>query len=433
MSLYGELLTTSIPSQEIVGNEGLVDGIINFVIKIIQKIIDGCKWIWNLITGGGQGESVAETSAKVDKAVTEAPRKLAKVQEDTKKLYENIKKNKAKASPESKEAGRRIEEILSKRGQSGKTTGELLDEFNKAMSGEGEDGDQKLTWVVKDIKETNTAFAKIMTDNGIKTRDMKSVKEGAAIIVAAALQDKPLPRNDINDNVNFVSATTEGMWFAKTNAVYRAKTIVKTIAFKDMGAVNTAIGVGFDVLNLMVIDQIDVLKNIKLIPLKTIESTDTTELLTMIESDINEFRKKFMEKSYEVSMDAVFSFGKKSPDSEAIKVVFTKPKTVGHFNVGINFETFTLINKEIKQAKDFFQKYDNELARVTKFLESEKSQADKTDLKQDKQKAVTAYFAAIDEKLSISAGLIKYVKGKITESGNFASNPMAYLEWGFNI
>lgn len=431
MSLYQQLLTTCKPTILVDGTEGFVDSVVEFIKKIIQKILDGIKWVWNLITGGGQGESVAETSAKVDKAVTEAPRKLTKVQEDTKKLYENIKKNKAKASPESKEAGRRIEEILSKRGQSGKTTGELLDEFNKAMSGEGEDGDQKLTWVVKDIKETNTAFAKIMTDNGIKTRDMKSVKEGAAIIVAAALQDKPLPKKDINDMYGRPSITVPGLWFARSESVLRSPDEDDGLKFKKIDVVNQSLADGFKVLHTAMEDQIKLLKSIKLIPLKTLESTAGDarfEALKNLSKDDLDFRDNWVGITYRFAVDRVLGFVEKPEKSGRVGISHTKPRTVSEIYVGVNYKTFTLINTYLKESASLFAKYELELSRITKFMESEKAQLNKLDLEKSSDQVFKMCFDSIDNKLKISSSVVSLCKSFTQQTSDFAAAPMAWLE-----
>lgn len=65
MSLYKELLTTSIPSQEITGNEGLVSGIVEFIKAIIKKIVDGFKWLWNKLFGEAKSRTIASVAGEI--------------------------------------------------------------------------------------------------------------------------------------------------------------------------------------------------------------------------------------------------------------------------------------------------------------------------------------------------------------------------------
>lgn len=45
------LLTSLTPEKVIEGNEGLVDTVVNAIKSVIQKIIDGFKWLWNALFG----------------------------------------------------------------------------------------------------------------------------------------------------------------------------------------------------------------------------------------------------------------------------------------------------------------------------------------------------------------------------------------------
>ncbi|UYE93496.1 hypothetical protein [Shewanella phage FishSpeaker] len=65
MEIYQRLLTTTVPEVVVVGSEGLVDGIIGFIQKIIQKIIDGIKWIFSKIFSSSKESTIKATEEKM--------------------------------------------------------------------------------------------------------------------------------------------------------------------------------------------------------------------------------------------------------------------------------------------------------------------------------------------------------------------------------
>lgn len=69
MSLYQKLLTTCKHPMEITGNEGLIDGIAGFIQKIIQKIIDGIKWVFSKIFSSNKESAMKSTEEKMKNGV----------------------------------------------------------------------------------------------------------------------------------------------------------------------------------------------------------------------------------------------------------------------------------------------------------------------------------------------------------------------------
>lgn len=293
------------------------------------------------------------------------------------------------------------------------------------------DGDQKLEVAMKPIKEANAAFAKIMTDNGIKIRDMKSVKEGAAIIVAAALQDKPLPKKDISAMYGRPSITVPGLWFAKSESVLSSPDEDDGLKFKKVDIVNQSLANGFKVLHTAMEDQIKLLKSIKLVPLKTLETTDDDkgfETLKNLSKDDLEFRDNWVGVTYRFAVDKVLGFVEKPEKSGKVGISFTKPKVVSEIYVGVNYKTFTLINTYLKESASLFAKYELELSRITKFMESEKSQLSKLDLEKSSNKVFKMCFDSIDNKLKISSSVVSLCKSCTQQTSDFAAEPMAWLE-----
>lgn len=66
MEIYQRLLTTVVPTTVVAGNEGFVEGIKDFLGKIIEKVVQVAKWLWNTITGGGTKGNVPELSKEID-------------------------------------------------------------------------------------------------------------------------------------------------------------------------------------------------------------------------------------------------------------------------------------------------------------------------------------------------------------------------------
>lgn len=69
MSIHQKLLTTCTPSLIVEGNEGLVDGVVGFIQKIIQKIIDGIKWVFSKIFSSSKESTIKTTEEKMKNGV----------------------------------------------------------------------------------------------------------------------------------------------------------------------------------------------------------------------------------------------------------------------------------------------------------------------------------------------------------------------------
>lgn len=412
MSLYQKLLTTSQPTFIVEGNEGFVDGVVEFIQKIIQKILDGLKWIWNFITGGGSSNKSTETLSKeVDKAVAELPKKMEEVNKQLDKAVAKAKN----VSNKSKDTGRKIEEVLSNK-RSGKISkDEMFTEFNKIMKGEDLEGEEKAD-TVKVVKEIEKEFTKVMNENGIKITS-GARNEGAAIVIAAALQDKPLPKKSVDEMTGYVAASVSGLWFAKTKKVLGAQPVtIDTRKAQPIHLVNDSFKDGWGVLKEMVFSQIALLKGVT--PL-------THGFKGITQGEIELFHKDLLSKKYSINDEVTFLFQKESETSDVIKIKMEKNKIdFDGVYLGVNYETFKLINKWMDVLSGYFKEYENEVSRVLKLMEKEKASIEVVGEKE----VLALYLKLTNEKIDISGKVMNFVKHYIDSSAEFGAAPMAWLE-----
>lgn len=411
MSLYQQLLTTCKPTILVDGTEGFVDSVVEFIKKIIQKILDGIKWIWNFITGGGGNKSTETLSKEVDKTVAELPKKMEEVNKQLDKVVAKAKT----VSNKSKDTGRKIDEILSKE-KSGKISkDEMFTEFDKVMKGEDLEGEEKAD-TVKVVKEIEKEFTKVMNENGIKIAS-GARNEGAAIVIAAALQDKPVPKKTIDTMVGFPYMGNLGMWFCRTTDVIgRGNVEVEGRQAKPVDAVNNA------------------LKNSCNKLVKTIE--DLTSILKSIDvsPDVsNEAAKKVVEewegfdgKNYQINDYVGLEF-KLQDGAVNIKGSFNKKEDVGNIICLVNYDTFKRITTHSKEYNQRISTFKSEMNKVEKKLTSGlKLISDKPDSIKDVE-SFKLVLKVTKEKLAACTTTIKLTEHLMHTLLDFGAAPMKWL------
>lgn len=411
MNTYQKLLTTCKPTAIVEGSEGFVDGVVGFIQKIIQKILDGLKWIWNFITGGGGNKSTETLSKEVDKAVAELPKKMEEVNKQLDKVVAKAKT----VSNKSKDTGRKIDEILSKE-KSGKISkDEMFTEFDKVMKGEDLEGEEKAD-TVKVVKEIEKEFTKVMNENGIKIAS-GARNEGAAIVIAAALQDKPVPKKTIDTMVGFPYMSNLGMWFCRTTSVIGCNNVeIEGKQARPVGPVNSALKDSCNKVVKTIEDLISILKSIEVSP----------DVDNEVAKGIVEEWEKFDGQYYRINDYIKLDF---ELDDNGIKLRpnFNKKENIENIVCVVNYETFKRVTTHTKEYNQRLNTLKNEISSVEKKLNTGlKLIGDKPDSIKDVE-SFKLVLKVTKEKLEACEITIKLTDRLIKDLLEFGASPMKWL------
>lgn len=425
MEVYQRLLTTCKPEMNISGSEGLVEGIKDFLGKIIEKVVQAAKWFWNVLTGGGNNnQSVSDLSKGIDKEVKKAEQTVRELARAEEKLYGEIKTELNKET--AKDVFKQLEKIdLNKPNTFGDY---VLDDGRTARQA----SDDMLLQVLG--KERFNSYKKNVNEKLTKASDgsispAKVKTEGLKIAVAAAT-GKPLPKK--------TSKTLTGVGELKSNALwcFRSKAVC------DEAKKHPDAPVPVDLVNKSVVETFG---NVKAVYNFLTESLNKIELLS--DSDRENITKEKLVSlatdSFNHIKDKEFPIwdeetqhylGHLDSDKKGISGLWCRkesgtPSYPG--KVSVDLTTFEIINQQIKEIDQVTEKTKHAVKRVNSWLfeisKAHKAERDKNNGEVKESREAGEYFMLIYGHFNSFNILVMKLNNYIRAVGKYASTPLEHL------
>lgn len=410
--------------MEITGNEGLIDGIKSFVSKIIEKLVQAAKWVWNLITGGGNNKSVSDLSKEVDKELKKAEQTIQELAKAEEKLYGEVKHELNEGGV--KEVFKELEKIDFNDPNS----------FENYMLDDGRTARQAADTMLLGVlgKERYDSFKKNTSKNlseasGGSISPAKAKKEGLKVAVAAAM-GKPLPKKTGKSLTGVEELKTGALWCFRSQAVCEAAKKHPDVPV-PVELVNKAVVETFGNMKAAYEFQIESLNQIKLLNNSDRANITKEQLVQMATTAFNTVGDKELPFWYGETQYFIGSLdhGKMGMNGVWGHKGDGTPTYPG--KVCVDLTTFEILNQQIKSVAQLMEKTKSSLKRVNSWLfelsKENKEERNKQDGELKETREMGAYYMLIYHYFNSLNLLVMKLDSNIRVATKYASTPLEHL------